>query len=128
MLHVADLHDLKEGVVTTVRAGGREVILVRWNSGVYSLRNICPHQSASFSAGWARPSIVRCLPDAPAETSTSARQWDLDVDENQPVVRCPWHKWEFRLSDGICVTDSRFRVRAYTTTVEDGKVFLDMAV
>lgn len=127
MLEVAEFDALEEGVVETVLAAGREVVLVRWKGAVYCLRNICPHQSASFSAGWARPSVVRCLP-APAvdgEPPSASWAWDLAVDDTQPVVRCPWHKWEFRLTDGACVTDPRFRVRAYETTVADGKVFLD---
>lgn len=120
MLEVARLEDLQEGVPLPIKANGRQIILVRWEQEVYAVRNICPHQSATFTSGRARPTVRSC----PA-TEQGERAWDLEADPSEPVVRCPWHKWEFRLTDGLCATDSRFRIRAYPTRVEAGGVFVD---
>jgi nitrite reductase/ring-hydroxylating ferredoxin subunit len=129
-VEVGRFDELVEAVPTTVTAGGREMILVRWREDVFALRNICPHQSASFAAGRAQ----RCLTgvtmgddrDGASAQEPPLRAFDFTADETMPVILCPWHKWEFRLTDGHCSTDSRFRVRSYTTHVEDGTVFVDV--
>jgi nitrite reductase/ring-hydroxylating ferredoxin subunit len=115
-VEVARLDELVEGKPHPVRLAGREIIVVRWREEVYAVRNICPHQSASFEKALTRP-FVGCR--------RGAASWDFEVDEDTPVVQCPWHKWEFRLTDGYCAADPRFRVRAYETTVEDGAVFVE---
>jgi nitrite reductase (NADH) small subunit len=48
------------------------------------------------------------------------------VEEGSPVIRCPWHSWEYGLRDGICVSNPSLRVRSYPVAVRDGRVFIDM--
>lgn len=86
------------------------------------MRNICPHQSASFEHGFVRS----CVAGEAVRGEDGGAELVLTVDEREPIVQCPWHRWDFRLSDGICASDDRFRARVYVTRVEDGIVFADM--
>ena len=132
-VEVAWFDDLREAVPKPVKAAGREIVLVRWRGKVYAVRNICPHQSASFETGRVHPQLT-CTFGEPVEptpgrsgggTPSMRGAWDFSVDDAVPLMQCPWHKWEFRLTDGRCATDQRFRVRAYVTHIEHGRVFVE---
>lgn len=106
--------DLPEGEAAIVKARGRELAVVRWRGEVYAVRNSCPHQSQSFENG--RVSEVVCGGD---------RLGSLQI-RDEPVIECSWHVWAFRLRDGGCVADPRFRVKRYDVVVEDGRVLVDV--
>ncbi|MGH3560812.1 MAG: Rieske (2Fe-2S) protein, partial [Mycobacterium sp.] len=40
------------------------------------------------------------------------------------IVRCPWHQWEFDITTGQNVADSRRRLRTYEVDITDGEVYL----
>jgi len=114
-IETVGLDDLAEGVATPVEVEGRSVVLVRWRDRVFAVRNICPHQAASFAGGFVHSGLT----GAAGPTAV-----DFVVDDDEPVLQCPRHHWEFRPRDGSCVADPRFRVRSYETVVEDGRVFV----
>jgi nitrite reductase/ring-hydroxylating ferredoxin subunit len=58
---------------------------------------------------------------APAKARSSSRS------SKTTVIACPWHKYEFSMKDGHCLTDAGLRVRSYPVTVEAGKVLVDMS-
>lgn len=100
-------------VVHTV--GGREVVVVRWNDKFYAVRNSCPHQLASFAAGGVH-GLIR-----------AGRTFgEIDVDDTVPVIRCPLHHWEYRMTDGRCLVDRRLRVKGYRLVVEGDTIYADM--
>jgi nitrite reductase/ring-hydroxylating ferredoxin subunit len=37
---------------------------------------------------------------------------------------CPWHGYEFKLTNGECVGDPKLRVRSYPVSERDGSVFV----
>jgi nitrite reductase/ring-hydroxylating ferredoxin subunit len=119
---VARVDELREGAIHHAEAAGRSILVIKWRDEVYAVRNICPHQSQSFECGIVRAS-VQAVPGG-----EDGAPWDLVLDQDTPVVACPWHQWQFRLADGACATDPNFRVRAYATEVaDDGTVFVDTA-
>lgn len=115
LLDVASFAELEEGVPRVFRAGGREVVLIHWRGRVFALRNVCPHQTQSFVGGVIAGRIERG--GAPGR---------FRVDDDTPVLSCPWHHWEFELETGRCPIDSRVRVRSYATVIEGDRVLLDM--
>jgi nitrite reductase (NADH) small subunit len=115
LVDVAGLDELDEGTPTVRKAGGREVVLVRWRDRVFALRNVCPHQTQSFAGGVIYGRIDPG--DAPGV---------FRVDNDVPVIACPWHHWEYDLETGRCPVDARVRVRAYTTVVQGDRVLIEM--
>ncbi len=115
IVEVGAIEDLPDRTVVSVRAGDRDIVLVRWADQVYALRNICPHMSASLSTATVM-----------GYYTGNAGEGVVEVQNDNPILACPWHKYEFSLADGQCVTDAGLRVRSYPATVEDGRVFVDL--
>jgi nitrite reductase (NADH) small subunit len=111
-IEVARLEDLEEGTVAVVKAGAREVVLVRQGDDVVALRNSCPHMDTSFEGG----SVIARAGGTPERPVFA----DGDL-----VLTCPWHRWEFSVRNGRCVSSDRYVVRTYGVTVEDGRVLVD---
>lgn len=112
-LEVCPVAELPEAVATVRRVGDRELAFVRWRDDVYALRNVCPHMSASFHRG-------------PVCGHITGRVGDVEIRDDDPVIMCPWHQYEFSLGSGRCVTDEKLRVRSYAVRVRDGSVYVDL--
>jgi len=109
-IDLGPLAAIEEGRIGVVRAGAREIAYVRQGERVYAFRNLCPHQLARLSLG----RVARRL--------ASPKVGELELSEAAPVVRCPWHSWEFDLCSGRSVLlgdDYRFAV--YPVEVEEGR-------
>ena len=114
LVEVTAIDQLKEGIPTAIRVRNRELLLTRWKGRVYALRNICPHQTQSFVNGTVRDGVV------------SSRVGDLDFDEAEPVLSCPFHHFDFSLISGGCQVDSTLRVRTYSVAIQNGRVLVDI--
>jgi len=113
--HVCSLEELPPGSKKIVQHGRATIGVSNVNGSLYAMRNLCPHHGAELCLGNASGTMV---PSAPNE-------WSYDTDE--VVVRCPRHRWEFRLKDGRSFTDpERYRVRVYDVTVIDGDVHVEV--
>ena len=105
-----------QGTPVAVEVGRRRVVLVRDGDRVYALRDVCPHQGASLSAG-------RVI-----STCRLRRHGDRWVQTDLRAVQCPWHGWAFALEDGRAlfepagVDGAGARVRSYPARVTDGRV------
>lgn len=115
VIDVCSLSELEEGVPHVVSCGRREVVLAQWSGSVYALRNLCPHQSQSFLCGTVR-----------ARLRAHGGPGSVISDTADPVLRCPWHTWEFRLLDGTCTTDRALRIKTYPVEVRAGRVLVDV--
>lgn len=111
---VGPVEDFPESRPRAVTVAGREVVVIAYRGRFYAVRNVCPHQSASFVAGTVRGRI------------TSEGPGHFAIDPSDPVLVCPWHTWQFRLETGDCVVDPRQRVRAYTASSVGGRVLIEV--
>lgn len=111
---VAAAADLPPGGSLIVEVGGRSIGVIRTTGGrVFALRNICPHHGAELCVG---PVTGMMLPSAPHE---------YRYDPEQTVVRCPWHGYPFRLSDGRCATrPDSLRVKTFPVEIDGDDVVL----
>jgi 3-phenylpropionate/trans-cinnamate dioxygenase ferredoxin subunit len=113
LVEVARLEELREGTPRVISMNGKEIALALWRGRVHAIRNICPHQTKSFKEG-----VIR---DGLGGRSTD----DLFVLEDDPIIACPWHSWEYDLATGRCTVDPKLRVKIYPVTVELGRVLLE---
>jgi nitrite reductase (NADH) small subunit len=118
VVDVGAIAELPDRTIVSVRAGDREIVLVRWEDEVYALRNICPHMSAPLTTGKVMGYYTG---------NVVGGEIELELEQENPVIACPWHKYEFSLKDGHCLTNASLRVRSYPVTVEDGRVLVDMS-
>ena len=109
---VCSLSEIADGELKAVRTSERSLVLFRHGDELFALRDICPHYGAPLSGGVA--SCARLVGGV----------GEYPIDESIPVLRCPWHNWEFDARSGQCHQDDRKRVAVYETEVVDGQVFV----
>jgi 3-phenylpropionate/trans-cinnamate dioxygenase ferredoxin subunit len=104
---VARLRDFPPGSRRIVDAGGRSIGVFNLRGELLALRSSCPHQGAPLCLG-----IILGRTDA-------TRPFEVSYLEDQDVIKCPWHGWEFDIRTGRSVFNPhRVRVRSYEVTVE----------
>ncbi len=80
-----------------VKLGDLQIGLFRSPEGLFAINNVCPHKGAPLHDGFVKDGRVTC----------------------------PWHQWDFQLSDGACVTVPQVRVASYPVEVRDGTIWID---
>lgn len=93
---VAQSSTVTEAVMTPVKAGGRKLILIRWDGDVYAIDYACPHAAADLSEG-------------------SVHRWKLCCHE---------HDYCFDIRTGRIVwpEDELYRLKRYDVREADGIV------
>jgi nitrite reductase/ring-hydroxylating ferredoxin subunit len=90
-----------------VELGGRSVGVFNVDGKFYALRNVCPHRGAELCKGYVSHAVSSSTP--------GAYEWDGST----PILRCPWHGWEFDMRTGESWLDpARVKVRGYPVHVE----------
>jgi nitrite reductase (NADH) small subunit len=117
LVDLGDLDDFDEGGrPSTVTAAGRELVVVRWAGDVYVFSAICPHQLAPMGEGVVKVAL-KC----------SGKAGAVEADLESPVLACPWHGWEFRLSDGRPTWNLQGpRLKTFRAAVEGERLLVDM--
>jgi nitrite reductase (NADH) small subunit len=110
---VADFHLNR---FRTFEQGGRSIGVVRTSDGFYAILNRCPHMAAPLCVGY----------DA-ARTTAPAGPFQYRLEEAYYVVRCPSHRWEFRLDTGESVAGvTKGRLIQYPVIVEGRDVYVEL--
>jgi nitrite reductase/ring-hydroxylating ferredoxin subunit len=107
---VGGVEDFADGVPKLVCVNAREVVVVKWRTGLFALRNVCPHQSQRLHTGTVRREVTASV--------------DGELAFGEPVLVCPWHNWPFALRTGHCTVDPHKRVRSFEVRVERGRVIV----
>lgn len=110
------LDSFPEGQVKVVKAGRREIGVTRWHGRLYAVNNVCAHQRGPVCRGWLSPRM------------TAGSPGEMAVEEEAPVIACPWHGWEFDLRTGRAVCDQNFSLRTYPVRVENGRVLVELGL
>jgi nitrite reductase/ring-hydroxylating ferredoxin subunit len=112
---ICELSDLPMGgrVIATV---GENISVGVFNIGgqVVAFRNECPHAGAPVCVGTLGPAVV------------SSGFGERHLEHDGCILKCPWHAWEFKLPEGVTLTQPPFRLRPFPVVVEDGRVFVEI--
>jgi nitrite reductase (NADH) small subunit len=111
---VGAVSDFAERELTIAQVGGRAVGIVRWDGAVYAISNVCTHQRGPLCHGTLSARLTAATPGT------------MDVDDDTPVIACPWHGWEFDVRSGRALWDERYAVRTYAVSVASGRVLVDL--
>ena len=109
---VAAVAELPPGGRKLVTVKGRPVAVFNLGGEFFGLMNRCPHQGAALCAGDLTGLMTA---DTPGEYRMS---------RPGEIIRCPWHGWEFHLSDGTHVRDKRHRLKKYDVVRRDGEIYV----
>ncbi|MCS7460306.1 Rieske (2Fe-2S) protein [Paenibacillus doosanensis] len=104
---VGSTGDIKAGERKIVRLEGISIGVFNIKGTYYAVKNSCPHQLAPLCLGKVTGTT---LPSKPGE---------FLYGKEGEVVRCPWHGWEFDLTNGQSLFDpNKCRVKTYEVGVE----------
>lgn len=105
---VGKTSEIQEKLKKIVEVKGIEVGVFYVDGSYYAWRNICPHAGAPVCkgnvCGTRMPSMV----------------YEYEYGQDQQILRCPWHGWEFNLKTGEHLVDPTVKLRGYPVEV-DGK-------
>ncbi len=90
--------ELAPGRSMSVTVDGRNVALFNVEGAFHALENRCAHRGGPL-----------------AEGSLAGK-----------VVFCPWHDWQFDVTDGACVNAPGVSVKSFSVSVRDGDVIVDV--
>jgi nitrite reductase (NADH) small subunit len=104
---VCRVEDLPPGERKIVCVKGHSIGVFNVGGRFYALNNRCPHKGAPLCAG-----IVTGLVTGP-------EPYRYEVVRQGEILRCPWHGWEFDITNGRSVFNPhRLRVKSYEVMVE----------
>jgi nitrite reductase/ring-hydroxylating ferredoxin subunit len=107
---IGPISQFPPGTKRQVMVGTRAVAVFNVDGRLYALRDQCPHQGASLSAGTLVSEIRAELPG------------HYRFDPSHKCIRCPWHGWEYDLETGQSYYDPEHdRVRAFEIVVESSE-------
>ena len=118
-IHAATAADMSDGDVKIVEAGKHEIGLVRHAGEFYAYLNVCPHQGGPVCQGMMMPRVLEVLAD-------DQRSLGQTFDETEMHLVCPWHGYEYRVTDGVNAADPKIRLRRFRTSVRDGEVYIEL--
>lgn len=99
LIRVAGVGDIQPGRGRHVEIGDHVLAVFNHGDRFYVLEGTCPHQGGPLAEG------------------------DLDP---HGVVTCPWHRWQFRIQDGVSPLSPALRARTYPVEVRDGEVMVEV--
>jgi nitrite reductase/ring-hydroxylating ferredoxin subunit len=106
---VARLDEFPPGERRIVQAGRRTIGVFRVGDSFYALNNYCPHMGGPLCEGRTKPWL------------TSGGPGEFVLDEQEALVACPWHGWEYDLATGQSfLGPGEPPARAYEVSVERG--------
>jgi len=73
-----------------------EVVVFHTSRGYFATAAWCPHAGGILLEGQVKKGTLKCL----------------------------WHGWKYRLSDGVCLNQKGKRLRVYDLKIEDGRLFI----
>lgn len=112
---------------------GESVAILDVEGQLYAIRNTCPHMGGPIGEGKLvrRPPrnqnpVSRFQTFSPTRQAVVGEQIESREEEAAPpTISCPWHGWEFDLSDGTPSFPAKRGATTYEVWVEDGLVKLD---
>ena len=108
---VARADEIAPGERKLVSVGGRSIGVFNVGGEYYALRNRCPHQGGPLCEGFQFAPLRAAAPGEPYSRG-----------DEDAIIRCPWHGWEFDVRTGQSYCEpERIQVRSYPVEVAEGQ-------
>jgi nitrite reductase/ring-hydroxylating ferredoxin subunit len=112
--HVAAADELDPGDRLVVAVRGRELAVFNVDGDYYALSNYCTHQGG--------PACEGLLSGTVSVDENRELCWARDGE----IVACPWHGWEFDVTNGEHLGSDRYRLPRYEVVVDDGDIYVEL--
>lgn len=105
---VGTVQEIPPGQRKIVEIEGKSIGVFNVGGRFYALKNVCPHKGAPICAGRV------------SGTTLPSRTGEFLYGHEGEIVRCPWHGWEFNITNGKSIFDpNRCYVATYEVEVEE---------
>lgn len=97
---VGKTSDVQEGKMVHITAGGKEIVVTKFDGNYYSMDNICTHAGAELHEG----------------------------ELNNSELTCPWHgaKWDIKTGSLISFTQKLKPLQSHKVLIENDTLYVEM--
>ena len=111
--------DVADGQVRIVRADTVEIGVIRHDDKWYAYRNVCPHQGGPACEGVRMFGVQEIIGDGGVSLGQTFDKDDLHIV-------CPWHGYEFHLSNGRHVRDDRIGLQRFPVVERGEEIYVTL--
>lgn len=90
--------DIPEGQIREFEVDGKSIAIASVSGKLFAINSICLHHGGPLGEG----------------------------DLEGCVVSCPWHGWQYDVTNGKLVQEPGSGVQCYAVEVRDGSIFVDV--
>jgi len=94
---IAKTSELPNGTGKVIEFNGKEIALFNRDGKFFAINNVCPHQGGPLGDGYLEGT----------------------------VVTCPWHGWQFDVTNGVNPMESTLRTDCFTVKVEGEDILIE---
>jgi nitrite reductase/ring-hydroxylating ferredoxin subunit len=102
--------------ITLCEVGGHRVGVLRVAGELHAVADRCPHRGAPICT---HGELV-------ADVSSYAPGSNGDAEGKARLLRCPWHKWDYDPTTGICPAAPKYRLKRYHVWEDGGDVVVSL--
>ena len=111
--------EFKNGERQIIRIGEEEIGVFKHEDEYFAYSNFCLHQGGPACEGVRMPGVFD-------DVDEEGRFLGQKYDEDDVHIVCPWHGYEYHLSDGTNVCDPRLRLQKFEVSERGGNVYVSV--
>ncbi|MYR07985.1 Rieske 2Fe-2S domain-containing protein [Gordonia sp. SID5947] len=96
---------------------GREIVVFEHRGRLYGFENLCPHMGGPVCEGKLAPRVEAVL-------DSDGAVIEERFDKNEWRIVCPWHGVEFKIEDGVCAADPKYRLRRIEANYDGDDIYV----
>ena len=116
---ICEEKELAPGDRMLVQLEGREVAVFNLDGEYHAMVNWCPHQGGPACEG-----LISGTSEASFDPDTL--QVELEWSEEEVIMNCPWHGWEFDITTGECLSRPPVKLPKYPVEIRDGDLVVSV--
>lgn len=115
---LAKTDELNDGDRILTEVEGREIALFQVDGEYHAYTNWCPHQAGPVCEGTITGTWE-------AEFDDESLEVDMNWCNEDEVLSCPWHGWEYDVTSGESLS-SDVRLHSHPVRVEDDEIVVSV--
>lgn len=116
---VAKTEDIPEGERIVVQVKGREIGIFNIDGDYHAYTNWCAHQGGPCCEGSLTGTMY-------GEFDRETLEVSLEWSEEDNILNCPWHGWEYEITSGDCLSRQNVRLPSHDVEVEGEDVMITL--
>lgn len=114
---VGTVDELEDKDRLLIEVKGREIGIFEVNGEYHAYVNWCVHQGGPICEG-------RLSGEQKAKFNRDSLETELEWTNEDGVIACPWHGWEFDLKSGKNIAREDIKLPSYPVHEKDGQIVL----